>query len=157
MIKKFSVEKGLEANKYIQTDTNQLWFKTQTRVLYADTDASGVVYHANYLKYFEIARSEILRDFGTAYREMEADSIYHPIVHVELDYRFPARYDDLLDIYVKPSIMEIVKFGLDYKILDSLTQKILVEGSTTHCCTHNGTKPRPVDDTTHALFNAYTS
>ncbi len=86
MRKKFRIEKTETPNKYLQTDTGKIWFKTQTRVLYADTDAAGVIYHANYLRYFEIGRAELLRDSGASYKQIEDKKIFHPIVNLSMNF-----------------------------------------------------------------------
>ena len=72
--------------------------RTRVRVRYADTDQMGVVYYANYLVWFEVARTEWLRDGGWSYREMEADGIALPVIEAHCEYRQPARYDDEIEI-----------------------------------------------------------
>ena len=74
------------------------YFSTSIRVTYGDTDQMGVVYHANYLRYFEISRTEMLRAQGLAYRDLEAEGVLLQVVHCEMDFHHPARYDDLLEI-----------------------------------------------------------
>lgn len=156
MIKKFLIKPHSDDdNLFVQYDRGAVWFKTQTRALYADTDTAQVVYHANYLKYFEIGRTEILRYNGFPYKLIEEKNIYHPIVHLEMDFRSPAKYDDLLDIYVHPKTMETVKFTIEYKILNNESNQLLVEGTTVHCCTINGDKVCPVDDIVKNLFNCF--
>jgi len=155
MRKKFTVQATNDKNKFVQLENNKLWYKTQARVLYADTDAAQVVYHANYLKYFEIGRAELIRDFGSSYKYIEEKNIYHPIVKIDVDYHYPARYDDLLDIYVRPDVAEVVKFEIQYKVINNETGKLLVEGGTIHCCTIEGLKPCLIDDITQGLFDAY--
>lgn len=71
-------------------------FKYPIRVRYADTDKMGVVYHSNYLKYFEIARTESIRDLGMTYAAMEKAGILLPVVELQCKYIRPATYDDLL-------------------------------------------------------------
>ena len=68
------------------------------RVPYADTDQMGIVYHANYLKYFEISRTEMLRAQGVAYRDLEAQDILLQVVSADLEFHHPARYDDLIEL-----------------------------------------------------------
>ena len=71
-------------------------FQAQVRVIYGDTDQMGVVYYANYLRYFELARSELLRAHGKSYREMEAEGFSLPVVEATCRYLAPERYEDLL-------------------------------------------------------------
>jgi len=68
----------------------------QVRVRYSETDQMGVVYHGNYLPYFEIGRVEWLRDKGISYKFMEENGVALPIVSLSLNYKKPARYDDVL-------------------------------------------------------------
>ncbi|RZJ27798.1 MAG: acyl-CoA thioesterase [Flavobacterium sp.] len=70
----------------------------QVRVRYSETDQMGVVYHGNYIPYFEIGRVEWLRDKGVSYKSLEEGGIALPIVSMTLNYKKPARYDDLLNI-----------------------------------------------------------
>ena len=79
--------------------TEHDFFITQARVYYEDTDAGGVVFYANYLKYMERARTEWLRQLGVEQRALaaEADTLF-AVVNVNINYRRPARLDDLLDI-----------------------------------------------------------
>ncbi|MBR1871328.1 MAG: acyl-CoA thioesterase [Kiritimatiellae bacterium] len=72
--------------------------KVLYRVPYADTDQMGVVYYGNYLRYFEMARNELMRECGWAYKDFERDGFMLPVVHAEVDYRKSARYDDLVEI-----------------------------------------------------------
>ena len=74
------------------------YFSTSIRVAYADTDQMGIVYHSNYLRYFEISRTEMLRSQGLAYRDLEAEGVFLQVVHCEVDFHHPAHYDDLLEI-----------------------------------------------------------
>ncbi len=142
-------------NRYIDETTGDMWFKTKTRVLYADTDAAQVVYHANYLRYFEIGRAELIRDFGSSYKYIEEKNIYQPIIHVQMDFRYPADYDMVLDVYVRPTILETVKFTIEYKICVENTLKLTVDGKTIHCCINKEKKPCVVDDITKSLFYGY--
>lgn len=99
--------------------------KFNIRVRYGETDPMGVVYHANYLFYYETARTEMLRDLGMSYKEMEESGIFLPVVNVEINYLAPAHYDDLLEInailYEKPGIK--LKFKYEIFCHDKLINK----------------------------------
>ncbi|MCF3111575.1 acyl-CoA thioesterase [Niabella sp. CC-SYL272] len=71
---------------------------TQLRVRYADTDKMGVVYHSNYINYFEVARTESIRNLGITYAQMEAAGIIMPVIEVHCKYIRPATYDDLITV-----------------------------------------------------------
>ena len=88
----------------------------QLRVRYSETDQMGVVYHGNYLPYFEVGRVEWLRRHGISYSEMEKSGIALPIVSLTLNYRKPARYDDLLTIKTTLKTQESVKIAFDCTI-----------------------------------------
>lgn len=70
------------------------------RVRYKETDAMGIVHHSNYVTYYEEARTEMLRSFGTTYRKLEADGVMMPVLDVSMQYFSPAYYDDLLTVRI---------------------------------------------------------
>lgn len=88
----------------------------QVRVRYSETDQMGVVYHGNYIPYFEIGRVEWLRSMGISYRSMEESGIALPIVSLTLNYKKPARYDDLLNIKTTFKSQSSVKIEFDCEI-----------------------------------------
>ena len=71
-------------------------FEAPVRVRYEETDRMGVVYHSNYFVWFEVSRTDLLRNNGWTYREMEADGIQLPVIEAHCEYRKPAKYDDQL-------------------------------------------------------------
>jgi acyl-CoA thioester hydrolase len=86
------------------------------RVRYSETDQMGVVYHGNYLPYFEIGRVEWLRNQGISYKTMEENGIALPIVNININYKKPARYDDLLIVKTKYKSQSSVKIEFECKI-----------------------------------------
>ena len=88
----------------------------QVRVRYSETDQMGVVYHGSYIPYFEIGRVEWLRDKGVSYKSLEENGIALPIVSMTLNYKKPARYDDLLTIKTKFKNHTSVKIEFDCEI-----------------------------------------
>lgn len=104
--------------------------KTQIRVRYAETDKMGVVYHANYAQYFEVARTEMFREIGLSYAAMESNGIMLPLVDLYCKYHKPAHYDDLLTILVSIEDMPNVKIKFKYKIFNE-DNTLLTEGYTT--------------------------
>jgi len=103
---------------------------TELRVYYADTDHEGVVYYANYLKWFEIGRTEILRQYGFDYSAIEKQDLIVPVVEVKCNYSESARYNDI--IIIKTTIGNIgnssIKFH--YEIIRKSDSKLLAEGYT---------------------------
>ena len=88
----------------------------EVRVRYSETDQMGVVYHGNYLPYFEIGRVEWLRNKGVSYKSMEENGIALPIVSLSVNYKKPARYDELLTVITKFKNQSSVKISFDCEI-----------------------------------------
>ena len=111
-------------------------FTTSVRVLYGDTDAGGVVYNANYLRYFETGRTEMMREWVCSYREIEKMGLVLPVTESYTRYKSPAFYDDLLT--VETSISELRHFTcrFNYKITrqdqDSGKHVLIAKGYTVH-------------------------
>ena len=109
--------------------------EARVRVRYAETDQMGVVYHSNYLIWFEVGRVEFIRQLGLNYKQMEEeDGCGISVVDVHARYRSPARYDDELVIETRLLAARgaVVKFG--YRILRVGDGVLLCEGETTHVC-----------------------
>jgi acyl-CoA thioester hydrolase len=104
----------------------------QIRVRYAETDRMGLLNHANYLVYFEQGRTELLRAQGLAYRDLEDQGILLVLTKVQVRYRSPARYDDLLTLRTTLVRTTLVKIEHRYELLrDGM---LLAEGETTLGC-----------------------
>ena len=101
------------------------------RVPYADTDQMGVVYYANYLTIFERARNELMRACGYTYKQCEEEGWMLPVVHAEVDYKKPARYDDLLEVTAWCSETKGVRMKISCEV--KVNVELLVSGFTTHC------------------------
>ncbi|MGQ9896933.1 MAG: acyl-CoA thioesterase [Acidobacteriota bacterium] len=110
---------------------------SQLRVRYAETDQMGVVYHANYLVWMEIGRTDYCRAYGCTYREMEAAGVRLVVADAQVRYLSPARYDD--DIYVVTRLLALrsrqVSFG--YDIWRASDATLLATGKTTHLPTND--------------------
>ena len=87
------------------------------RVRYNECDPMGYLHHANYLVYFEIARTELLRAAGGNYRDMEAQGQFVVVVRADCHYRRPARYDDLLRVHVRIAGVSAAKIEHEYRVL----------------------------------------
>ena len=91
-------------------------FETKIRVEYHHTDQMGIVHHSNYIKFFEAARTEWLRAAGLTYAEMERRGVMMPIVDVQIKYRQPAYYDEVLSITTSVSEMPMARMTFHYEI-----------------------------------------
>lgn len=104
----------------------------RVRVRYAETDQMGVVYHSNYIVWFEVGRVELLRALGFTYKEMEADGVHLPVVEVKCRYKQSAMYDDQILIRTRMVNLRgsLIRFG--YEAIREADGAILAEGETTH-------------------------
>ncbi len=103
------------------------------RVPYADTDQMGVVYYGNYLTLFERARNELMREMGYTYKECESEGWMLPVIHAEVDYRSPARYDDLLEISAWVQALKGVRLEIACEVRRKGESAVLARGFTRHC------------------------
>ena len=141
---------------YVRDKTGGLvWHQCTLRTLYADTDRSQVVYHSNYLRYFEFGRASLMRDAAYAYREIEESGFVYPIISTGLDYYRPLHYDDLMRIYTRPGTLERVKLRFDYVITHDPSGDIVCTGYTRHCAVNAKGTPVAVDDKTVHLWQIF--
>ena len=110
---------------------------SKIRVIYADTDAMGIVYHTNYIKWFEIGRTELLRDMGIYYAVFESRGFNLPLTKAYCHYLLPARYDQVLLIETKIEYIKRASVKFNCSIWDEQQEKKLVEGYTVHACTNS--------------------
>ena len=99
-------------------------FSTNIRVRYGETDQMGIVYNANYATYFEVARTEWLRNLGVTYKNMEESGIILPVVSLSFNFIKPAKYDDILTVSVFLKKKPLVKIDFDYEIINQNKEKI---------------------------------
>jgi len=105
---------------------------TSYRVIYGDCDSMAIVYYANYLRLFEIGRTEFLRELGVTYREVEDSGFFLPTTEAYLKYLKPALYDDLLTIETIIGSVRRASSRFDYTIYRG--EDIIVQGYTIHAC-----------------------
>ena len=114
------------------------------RVRYAETDRMGLLHHANYLVYFEQGRTELLRSLGLSYRDLEDQGYLLVLTKLEVRYRRPARYDDLLTLRTTVVKTTAVRIDHRYELLrDGLP---LAEGTTTLACVDREGRPQALPD-----------
>lgn len=109
------------------------WSEARVRVRYAETDQAGVVYHANYLVWFEVGRVELCRDHGFNYRDMEkqSDAIL-PVIDLKVTYRSPALYDDIVLIRTRLKFLRTRSVSFIYEVYREADMTLLAEGETYH-------------------------
>jgi acyl-CoA thioester hydrolase len=104
--------------------------RSQVTVRYAETDMMGVVYHANFLPWFEIGRTTLLKEIGVSYRQLEAEGFRLPVLEMAARYLRPARYDDVLTIVTTLRERPLLRIRLEYEVLRDA--ELLATGSTVH-------------------------
>jgi acyl-CoA thioester hydrolase len=104
--------------------------ETKIRVEYHHTDQMGIVHHSNYVKFFEVARTEWLRAMGVTYAEMERRGVMMPIVDVAVKYRNPALYDELISVTAFVDAMPMARMTFRYEVRGEDGREI-ASGSTT--------------------------
>ena len=107
---------------------------TEIRVYYEDTDAGGVVYHANYINYMARGRTEYLRERGLSVQDLHERGYVLPVVRLEIDYLAPAIHDDLLRVETAVVEMGKASFTLSQKVIRVHDGKLLTEGKVTLVC-----------------------
>ena len=124
----------------------------QVRVIFGDTDQMGVVYYANYLRYFEAARAAYLRSIGSSGQHLESLGIGFPVVEAHCRYRKPARYEDLLDVDVEVGDLRGASLRFTYEIRRGTD--VVADGHTVHACTSLDGRPTRIPEALRALIEA---
>jgi acyl-CoA thioester hydrolase len=107
--------------------------RTELRVIYGDTDQMGVVYYANYLRFFEAGRNEFIRAHGLRYRDFEERfGLRLPVAEASIGYRSPARYDDVVAVETSMAELRRASARFEYRILRG--DELLATGHTVHAC-----------------------
>ena len=122
------------------------------RVRYAETDKMGVVYHSNYFVWFEVGRTDLLRNHGWTYREMEADGLSLPVIEAHAEYKQPARYDDELEIRVVGERPSPARVQFRYEIVRVSDRQLLVTGHTVHVTVDRDGRPTRLPERVRGLF-----
>ena len=122
------------------------------RVIYGDTDQMGVVYYANYFRYFELARSELFRSKGGSYRAMEKEGRFLPVVDASCQYKASARYDDLLKVRVEVTEVRRASLEFGYQVRRDGEDTVLCTGRTVHACIGTDGKPTALPEAVKRLL-----
>jgi acyl-CoA thioester hydrolase len=143
-------------NIYMRDKTTGLvWHRCEYRTLYADTDRSEVVYHANYLRYFEHGRASLMRDSSYPYKEIEDSGYVYPIMDLGINFNFPLYYDDRMFVHTRPVELERVRLRFDYIITHADNYTLICSGHTRHCALNLSGKQVAVDPKTVELWKAF--
>ena len=124
--------------------------KHEVRVIFGDTDQMGVVYYANYLRYFEGARAAYWRALGRTYRDLEDAGVALPVIEAHCNYKRPAHYEDLLEVDVTVSELRAASMRFAYTVARG--GELLAEGFTRHAVIGTNGKPRALPEHLRALI-----
>ena len=145
-----------DAPDYVRDKTTGLvWHRCSGRPLYADTDRSQVVYHANYLRYFEFGRASLMRSSGFPYREVEAQGYVYPIVDMRVRFFRGLYYDEPMHIHTRPVNLERDKIQFDYLISHGENGEVICTGYTLHCALNKKGRPTAVDPHTLEMWGSF--
>lgn len=125
---------------------------SRVRVRYAETDKMGVVYYANYLVWFEVARADLLRSVGWSYREMEDAGVALPVIEAHCRYHRPARYDDELDINAEGRLLSPVRMEFVYQVIRREDAAVAASGRTVHAAVDAAGKPCRLPERIRQVF-----
>jgi acyl-CoA thioester hydrolase len=125
---------------------------SRVRVRYAETDTMGVVYYANYLVWFEVGRTDLLRSTGWSYREMEAEGFSLPVIESRCEYRLSAKYDDEIDVRTTGTIVSPVRVQFTYDVVRAADEVLLATGHTIHAVLDRAGRPRRLPDRAREIF-----
>jgi acyl-CoA thioester hydrolase len=126
---------------------------SRVRVRYAETDQMGVVYYANYLVWFEIGRTDLLRQNGWSYREMEVDGYSLPVIEAQCAYKASAKYDDEIEVRTSGGMVSPVRVKFSYEVVRAADRTLLATGSTVHATLDRDGKPCRLPERVRAFFS----
>jgi len=112
----------------------------------------GIVYYANYLVWFEVGRTDLLRDSGWSYRDIEAEGFMLPVLEATCAYHQPARYDDELEVKTTGALLSPVRVKFTYEIVRSQDEAVLATGHTVHASIDRNGRPCRLPDRVRELL-----
>jgi acyl-CoA thioester hydrolase len=115
---------------------------SRLRVRYAETDQMGVAWHGSYFAWFEVGRTDLLRERGMTYRELEEQDLFLPVIEARAAYVRPARYDDLLEIRTRVTLHSGARVAFEYEVHTAGHASALATGFTAHAAIDGRGRPR---------------
>jgi acyl-CoA thioester hydrolase len=126
------------------------------RVRYAETDRMGVVYYANYLVWFEVGRTDLLRQAGWTYRSMEEAGFSLPVIEAHCAYLQSAQYDDDIEVRTRGTLLSPVRVRFDYQVIRVAGEALLAEGHTVHATLDRAGRPCRLPERVRAVLEPAT-
>jgi acyl-CoA thioester hydrolase len=125
---------------------------SRVRVRYAETDKMGIVYYGHYFVWFEVGRTDLLRESGWSYREMEIEGFALPVIEAHCAYREPALYDDELEVRTTGALLSPVRVQFSYQVVRTADAATLATGTTVHATLDRDGRPCRLPDRVRTLF-----
>ena len=125
---------------------------TTLRVRYAETDKMGVVYYANFLVWFEVARTDLLRSLGWSYRDMEMAGVSLPVIEAHCEYRRPARYDDEIEVRTEGQMVSAIRMKFSYTVIRRDDGSVAADGYTVHAAVNPEGRPCRLPERIRQVF-----
>jgi acyl-CoA thioester hydrolase len=126
---------------------------SRVRVRYAETDRMGVVYYANYFVWFEVGRTDLLRESGWNYRDMEAEGFGLPVIEAHCRYRQSAKYDDEIEVRTIGEMLSPVRVKFSYEVVRPADAATLATGTTVHATLDRDGRPCRLPDRVRMVFS----
>jgi acyl-CoA thioester hydrolase len=126
------------------------WYEHHIKVRYSETDQMKVVYHTNYVNWFEIGRTELIRSLGMSYRTIEETGLLLPLIDLQMQFKHPAKYDDCITI--RTQIADYSPIRLQFNSEICREDKTLVSGTTRHVWLNLNWKPARIDKAAPELY-----
>ncbi len=126
---------------------------SRVRVRYAETDQMGVVYYANYVVWFEIGRTDLLRQNGWSYREMEVDGYSLPVIDAQCAYKASAKHDDEIEVRTSGGMLSPVRVKFSYEVVRAADAVTLATGSTVHATIDRNGRPCRLPERIRTVFS----
>jgi acyl-CoA thioester hydrolase len=126
---------------------------SRVRVRYAETDQMGVVYYANYFVWFEVGRTDLLRERGWNYRDMETEGFGLPVIEAHCTYRESAKYDDEIEVRTTAEMLSPVRVKFSYQIVRAADAAMLATGTTVHATLDRNGRPCRLPDRVRTVLS----
>ncbi|HEY4330100.1 MAG TPA: thioesterase family protein [Phycisphaerae bacterium] len=114
------------------------------RVRYVECDPMGFLHHSNYLPFFEMGRTELLRNAGISYRELEERDVLFVVTKIGVNFRRPARYDDQIELLTRITRQTHVRIEHTYELYNQVTRELLCTGESTIACINKRGEVQPI-------------
>jgi len=126
---------------------------SRIRVRYAETDQMGVVYYANYFVWFEVGRTDLLRESGWTYRDMEVDGYALPVIEAQCTFRESAKYDDEIEVRTSGTLVSPIRVQFTYEVVRTADAVTLATGTTVHATLDRSGRPCRLPARVRTLFS----